>query len=157
MLPLDLTAWFDTKLSTTRYGKDVINDEKPLAAFDDWESLALTIPEISHESSGPIITSLLTKTPGVSTNFCLMRASIFLETTWKLPTLFSAAYFSFMLFLNNEIFFPIIWLPPDSCLIRSNEWKFNFDSKLTSAELADKLVSLSLTMITLDSSSTALE
>lgn len=145
MLPLDLTYWFDIKLSTL-CGNDATKDEKPLAALDDYVSLALTIPDISQESSGPIITSLLMYTPGVSAIFYFIIAKVFLEITWKLLSEFlSFACFNLRLFLKNEIFLPIIWLPPDSCRRRSNELMLSWFSMLSSAEFADKLIGLSLT------------
>lgn len=106
MLPLDFTYWLDIKLSTL-CGNDATKDEKPLAALDDYVSLAFTIPDISQESSGPIITSLLM--PGVSAIFCFMIAKVFLEITWKLLSEFlSGACFNFRLFLKNDIFLPTI-------------------------------------------------
>jgi hypothetical protein len=133
MEPLDFTYSFEIKLST-RYGSEATSDEKPLAALDDYVSDALTMPEISQDESS--ITSFC---KGASLIFCLMICSIFLETTWKDWSLLSLAL-SFRLFLKSEIFLPIIYEPPDSYLILSNEWKFSYDSTFTSAEFAERLV-----------------
>ena len=123
------------RTTKTEYKKD---QEKPLAALDDYVSDALTMPEISHDESS------ISFYKGASLSFCLIIWSIFLDTTWNDWSLLSLAL-SLRLFLNNDIFLPIIYEPPDSYLIRSSEWKFSYDSTLTSAEFADRLVRAMMT------------
>lgn len=61
-------------------GREATRAENPLAAYDDWVSLALTIPEISQLSSGPALISLLINEL-CSPSLALIMPRVFFEIT----------------------------------------------------------------------------
>ena len=98
---------------------------KPRVALELCVSLALTMPEISHESSQGLKPDSSLCCWSCAFSFLLNIAKCYLLTTWMAEVSADLsprfAVFSLNWFLRRLIFLEVIWLPPDSYLIRSRE------------------------------------